>query len=164
MLRVVVVGLKQTAVSRSRKKSAISSSLRHATRKRGIKYSAPFVRFSTAAFTGSPASAGDDELPRSGNSILATAVIRRLAGLRHLAGLRKFLRRHGLRHVVQFRLCGGVAAGRGAAEPQERAHRIARDPSPPAVHHPERVLRLRISLFGERPKQPDRRHVVAAVI
>src|SRR6478609_4704613 len=73
----------------------------------------------------------------SKNSILAASVIRRLAGLRHLAGLGKFLRCHGLRHIAQFRFRRGIAARRGAAEPQEGAYRTARDPLPPAVHHAE---------------------------
>src|SRR6202165_4354612 len=63
--------------------------------------------------------------------ILATAVVRRFTGLRHLAGLRKFLRCHGLRHIAQFRFRPGIAAGRGTVEPQEGANRIARDPFAP---------------------------------
>src|ERR1700737_4872441 len=96
--------------------------------------------------------------------ILALPVVRRLAGLRHLAGPREFLRRHGLRHLTQFRLRAGVTARRSAAEPYEGVHRTARDPFPPAVHHPEQALRLGIALFGEGTEQPDRRHAVAAVI
>src|SRR5258708_23663580 len=69
-----------------------------------------------------------------GASILATSIVRRLAGLRHLAGLREFLSCHGLRHLAQFRRSLGIAARRAASEPQEGAPRMPRDPSPPAVH------------------------------
>src|SRR5260370_38388592 len=52
--------------------------------------------------------------------ILALPVIRRLAGLRHLAVLRKFLRRHRLRHFAQFRPRPRVTARRGTTAAHER--------------------------------------------
>ena len=53
---------------------------------------------------------------------------------------------------------------RSHAEPGKGAHLVARDPLAFVVHHPDQVLRLGIALFGEREKQTDRRHVVAAII
>src|SRR4029079_436193 len=101
------------------------------------------------------------ECPRS---VFAIAIVRGLAGLHDLARLRHLGWRHIPRHFLQFRFCPGIAAPRGKAEPHEGARRTLRHALPLAIHRPDHALRLRVARFGQRPEQPDRRHIVAAII
>lgn len=63
-------------------------------------------------------------------SILASPVVRRLAGQRHMARLRQFRRRHRLRYFLRFGLRPGIAAPGREAEPHEDLSKVTRPPCP----------------------------------